>query len=209
VAVIAVLAVIAAANLGSTPRSGVDAGSVSAADPALGQASAPVTIIEYGDFKCPFCTRFAQETEPQLVSRYVDTGKARLVWRDFPRIDAESPVAAEATRCAAEQGRFWAYHDALYGYIWTNWYGAGRSAEGVTAYEGHYDELASAVGLDAAAFDSCRSSGRTRSAVETARHQGLMAGVTGTPTFFINGKELVGAQPFGVFAQLIDQELAR
>jgi protein-disulfide isomerase len=194
------------ANAGPGPDAG---SSVSADDPTLGQADAPVTIVEYGDFKCPFCTRFAQETEPQLVHQYVDTGKVRLVWRDFPRIDAGSPVAAAAARCAAKQGRFWPYHDALYDYIWTNWYGAGRSAEGLTAYDGHYEELAQSVGLDLDAFRSCVSSGRTRSIVTASHQEGLADGVTGTPTFLVNGQRVVGAQPFALFAQLIDQELAQ
>lgn len=178
-------------------------------DPVLGAATAPVTMVEYADFKCPFCARFTSQTEPEIVRTYVDTGKVKLVWRDFVNIDAESQPTAEAASCAAVQGKFWPYHDALYDYIWTNFYGVNVNAEGRTAYTGHYEELAAAAGLDIPTFRSCVSSRATKDSVESDRRSGAQAGVQGTPSFFINGRKVVGAQPYAVFEQLIEQELSR
>lgn len=207
VAVVAVGWGVVAANTGSDGPPAT--ATVTADEPVLGDPSAPVTIVEYGDFKCPFCARFFAETEPQLLSEYIDAGKVRFVWRDFPNIDAESRTAAAAARCAGHQDRFWQYHDALYDFIWNNFYGQGINVEGQSAYEGHYVELArQAGGLDAAAFRSCLDSGDGLQAVDESRDRGVAEGVSGTPTFFINGEKVVGAQPFEVFAQLIDQELA-
>jgi protein-disulfide isomerase len=204
-AVVGVGWAVVSANLGSggsQASPGVRAG-----DPVLGQPTAPVTIVEYGDFKCPFCTRFFQQTQPQLKTRYIDTGKVRLVWRDFANIDAESQPAAVAAECARRQGKFWQYHDALYDYIWQRFYGAGVNAEGSSAYAGHYDQLARGVGLDLARFHACQRSPAAGHAVTADHAWGSSQGVQGTPTFFINGQRLVGAQPLPVFQQLIEQAL--
>lgn len=201
-AVAALIAVLVAVN-----RSG-RAPTVTAADPVLGDANAPVTIVEYGDFKCPFCTAWAIRTEPKLKRAFIDTGKVRLVWRDFVNIDAESGPAAEAARCAGAQGRFWQYHDALYHYTWNNFYAQSRSAEGQTAFTGHYEQLARQAGVKSiAAFSACRAAGAYRDAVAASRNAGVKEGVDGTPTFFIGGQKVVGAQPYDVFRRLIDAQL--
>lgn len=198
--------VVVAANTGTDEQSGSEA--VAADDPVLGDASAPVTIVEYGDFKCPFCARFFVETEPRLRREYIETGQVRLVWRDFANIDAESPTAAAAAWCAGQQDRFWQYHDALYVFIVETFYAQGTNPEGQTAYEGHYVELARQAGVaDEQAFRSCLDSDEATRAVAADRDRAEGRGVTGTPTFFINGQKVAGAQPFEVFAQLIDQEL--
>lgn len=195
---------VVSANLGASGPAGAgpDPG-----DPVLGDPSAPVTLVEYADFKCPFCALFFQETEPRLRRRFVDAGTVRLVWRDFPNIDAESEAAAVAAQCAADQGKFWPYHDGLYGFIRQNFYGIGVNAEGRPAYEGHYEELARAVGLDLSRFRACLSSGSARASVARDRQSGLSQGVRGTPTFFVNGQRVVGAQPYSVFEQLIEQAM--
>ena len=205
IAVVGVLGwTIVAANAG-----GSSGAAVRADDPVLGDPSAPVTIVQYGDYKCPFCTRFFVQTQPQLQRRYIDTGKVRLVWRDFPNIDAESEPAAVAAWCAGQQGRFWQYHDALYTFVWNTFYGQGINVEGRMAYAAHYLDLARRVGgLDLDAFRSCLGSSRALDAVRRGRALGTSQGVQGTPTFFIDGQKVVGAQPFEVFARLIDQELA-
>jgi protein-disulfide isomerase len=206
---VAVVLTVGWAVVGANLRSGGSpaAAGVQAEDPVLGQPTAPVTIVEYGDFKCPFCTRFFQQTQPQLKTRYLDTGKVRLVWRDFANIDTESQPAAVAAECARRQGRFWQYHDALYDYLWQGFYGAGRNAEGASAYTGHYDQLARDVGLDLARFHACQRSPAAAQAVMADHAQGASQGVQGTPTFFINGQRLVGAQPLSVFQQLVEQAL--
>lgn len=199
----AVLAAVVAANVGgSAPTT-----TLTAEDRVLGDVSAPVTIVEYGDFKCPFCARFFIETEPLLRREYIDTGKVRLVWRDFPNIDAESSLTAEAGRCAQAQGRFWEFHDALYTFIWDTYYGRGINVEGRPAYQDQLHGLAAEAGVDADQLQRCLDAGTYRDDVAQDRQRGQEQGVRGTPTFFVGGQRVVGAQPFEVFAQLIDREL--
>ena len=163
--------------------------------PFKGSAKAPVTMVEFQDFHCPFCQR-VQPTLAQLVSKY--DGKVKLVHRDFP-IDQLHPAARkahEAARCANDQGKFWAYHDKLYENA------PKASPEQLKAY-------AKEVGLDLAAFEQCVSSGKYQAAVQKDNDEGTRAGVTGTPAFFINGRLLSGAQPLESFVSLIEEELAR
>jgi protein-disulfide isomerase len=163
--------------------------------PFKGAASAPVTMVEFQDFHCPFCKR-VQATLTQLLVRY--PGKLKLVHRDFP-IDTLHPQARkahEAARCAAEQGKFWAYHDKLYETA------PKASPEQLKAY-------AKEVGLDLASFEQCVSSGKYQAAVQKDIDEGTRADVTGTPAFFINGRLLSGAQPLERFVSLIEDELAR
>lgn len=192
---------------GGSSDGGGSAVEVTADDRVLGDPSAPVTIVEYGDFKCPLCARFAATTEPELRRRYIDNGQVRLVWRDFAVIDGESPLATEAGRCAHAQGRFWEFHDALYSFIWDNYYSQGTNVEGQSAYRGQLDELARQAGVDVEAFRACLDADTYTEAVARDRQQGQQQGVRGTPTFFVNGQRVVGAQPFDVFAQLIEREL--
>lgn len=184
------------------------AGEVAADERVLGDPSAPVTIVEYGDFKCPLCARFVAETEPELRRRYIDSGQVRLVWRDFAVIDGESPLAAEAGRCAHAQERFWEFHDVLYSFIWDNYYAGGVNVEGQAAYQGQLDDLARQAGVDVERFRECLDADTYRDQVVEDFQRGQAQGVRGTPTFFVNGEQVVGAQPFEVFAQLIDRELS-
>lgn len=148
----------------------------------LGASGAPVTIDLWADFQCPFCGTFSQQTEPQLVSTYVATGKAKLVFHDFAFIGQESIDAAVAATCADQQGKFWPYHDYLY------------ANQGVAENQGAYAparllQVAVAVGLDQAAYDSCISNTATIQQVNQEHQQGIGAGVTGTPTIFINSQK--------------------
>ena len=202
-ALVALIAVLVVVN-----NSGGGAPKVSASDPVLGNPNAPVTIVWYADYKCPFCTAWAIQTEPKLKRDYIDTGKVRLVWHDFVNIDAESEPAAEAARCAGAQGRYWAYSDALYHYTWNTFYQRGSSAEGQTAFSGHYEQLARQAGVkDIAAFRSCIAASTYHEALLRSRDAGVSEGVDGTPTFFIGGQKVVGAQPYDVFRRLIDAKL--
>jgi len=163
--------------------------------PFKGKADAPVTIVEFSDFHCPFCKRVLP-TLTQIESRYGD--KVRLVFRDFP-IDKLHPGARkghEAARCANEQGRFWPYHDKLF-------------ANAPKASPKDLNTYAKEVGLDVAAFEQCFKSGKYRGAVQDDIEAGKKAGVTGTPAFFINGRLIAGAQPLSAFTRVIDDELAR
>jgi protein-disulfide isomerase len=160
-----------------------------------GPAGATVTIVEFSDFHCPFCRR-AQPTLSELLTRYGD--RVKLVYRDFPidQLHPQARLASEAARCAHEQGRFWPYHDLLY-------------ANAPKASPDDLKSYARTTGLELASFEQCLSSGKHRTAVQNDIEEGARVGVTGTPTFFINGRQLGGAQPLERFVEVIEEELAR
>ena len=167
-----------------------------AIDPArvIGPADAPVRIVEFSDFECPYC-RSVEKTLKALLAKY--PGKLSLAYRDFPLtgLHPGAQRAAEASRCAAEQGRFWQYHDRLF---------ASASLD-----IAQLKEHARNVGLEKGRFDACIDSGRMRAEVERDAHQGRLAGVSATPSFFINGMPLNGAQPLAAFEKAVNDELAR
>jgi len=163
--------------------------------PIRGAENAPVTIVKFEDFQCPFC-KTAQPTFKDLLKKY--EGKVRVVHKDLP-LEAIHPLArqaAEAARCAGEQGKFWEYHDQLY------------SISPKLSIE-DLKSSAKQVGLNSAAFDQCLPSGKYRAAVQKDLNDGAQLGLTGTPAFFINGREITGAQPMEAFAAIIDEELAQ
>lgn len=162
--------------------------------PMFGPANAPVTIVEFSDFQCPYCKQWFTATWPQIQKTY--GSKVRLVYRDFPltSIHPEAEPAAEAANCANEQNQYWAYHDKLM---------ASSSLSSDL-----YIQFASALNLDMTKFQDCLSSHRYQTAIKADADYGASLGITGTPTFFVNGIPMVGAQPFSVFKSVIDQELA-
>ena len=164
-------------------------------DPSLGDPKAPVTIIEFSDFQCPFCLRVAP-TLKKVRETYGD--KVRIVWKDFPltAIHPQAFKAGEAGRCAAEQGKFWEYHDQLFGH---------QQALQPADLKTH----ATTVGLDASKFDSCLDASKHAELVRNGVAQGTKLGINSTPTVFVNGRRVSGAQPYEVFAALIDEELSR
>ncbi len=182
------------------PSAPVDMDELVDDDPAIGSENAKVVIVEFSDFQCPFCERFAEETLPALKETYIDTGKVRLIYRDFPlsSIHPEAQKAAEAAECADDQGKFWEYHDVLFENR-MSWTGVGAAK---------FKEYASDLGLDTNAFDECLDSDKYADEVTSDMNAGSSVGVTGTPTFFINGQKLVGAQPFASFEAAIEAELA-
>jgi len=168
---------------------------IEADDPVLGAADAPITIVEFADFECPYCQRHALETHPRLLAAYGD--QIRFVYRDFPlsSIHPDAFPAALAAQCALEQNAFWEYHDLLF---------SGRLGLGRGSYLGYAGEL----GLDVDEFTVCFDEERYSEAVQTDYNFAVELGISSTPTFFINGIALVGAQPYSVFEQIIDYELA-
>jgi protein-disulfide isomerase len=163
--------------------------------PFKGPERAAVTIVKFEDFQCPYC-KTVQPTYQELLKRY--NGKVRLVHKDLP-LDAIHPQArqaAEAARCAGEQGKFWEYHDTLY---------ANSPKAGVEELKSHAKE----VGLNVSSFEQCFTSGKFKGLVQKDLSEGAQLGVTGTPTFFINGREISGAQPVEAFAAIIDEELGQ
>ncbi|MEI7703777.1 MAG: DsbA family protein [Deltaproteobacteria bacterium] len=166
---------------------------VEAKGPSRGPATAPITIVEFSDFECPYCGR-AEETVSEVVRVYGD--KIRVVYRDLPLPNhTNAPKAAEAAHCAGDQGKYWEMHAKLF---------ANQRALGVPALKSYAKDLK----LDQAKFDKCLDSGTYAPTVEENRKAGNDAGVTGTPAFFVNGILISGAQPFDAFKEIIDAELA-
>jgi protein-disulfide isomerase len=165
---------------------------VAATGPSKGPADAPVTIVEFSDFQCPYCVR-AEPTVKEVVAAY--PGKIRLVYRDYPLPSHTlAPKAAEAAHCAEDQGKYWEMHDRLFA-------AAGKLE--VDDLKGYAKEL----GLDTAKFTACLDSGQKAALVASNKKAGDDAGVNGTPAFFINGRLVSGAQPAEAFKQVIDAEL--
>ena len=166
-------------------------------NPVKGSPNAPVTIVEFSEFECPYCGVYSRDTYPQIAKAYIETGKVKYVFRHFPlNFHANAQKAAEAAECASEQGKFWEYHDVLF---------ANQSALDVASLK----KYASDLGLDTAKFDACLDSGRMADEVAKDAAEGASYGVTGTPAFFVNGLKRKGAQPFEVFQRLIEEELAK
>lgn len=164
-------------------------------DPYLGSASAPVTIVEFSDYQCFYCKRFSDHTLDALLDRY--GSKVRYVFRDYPTLGPQSDKAALASECADDQGKFWSYHDALFA----------NQSTGLS--DRKLLDLAKRLGLDQGQFNGCFESARHRAEVDLDLWDGEWYGVSGTPTFFVNGTKLVGAQPLNVFIEFIDYELQR
>lgn len=166
---------------------------------ALGKPDAPVVIVEYADFQCPFCGRHARETEPKLVQEYVDKGLVRIEWRDLPYLGAESNDAAAAGRAAAAQGKFWEFHKAVYT--------KERRVNSGSLDEGALRDIAKSIGLDLARFDTDRASAATQTAVLRDQQEATSMGITGTPAFLVGDTPIIGAQPYEAFKQAIDKQL--
>lgn len=170
--------------------------------PVMGSASAPVTIVEFSDYQCPFCERFFSDAMPQLEEQYVKTGKVRIVFMDFPlSFHDQAQKASEAARCfrKAKGGSsvsYYQYHDKLF---------ANQALLGVD----NFKKWAAELGAQSSMFDNCLDSGEFSAAVQADQTYGASLGVSGTPSFFINGVAVVGAQPFSAFKQVIDAQLAK
>jgi len=173
---------------------------VSVDDDAMkGDEKAPVTIIEFTDYQCPYCGRYVKETYPQIVKNYIETGKVRYVLRDFPLGGhAQAAGAANAAECVREQGgdaMYWEYHDVLF----TN-----QSDLSVEKLKEHAADL----DIDQEKFASCVDEKKFEKEVSADFNAGVEAGVRGTPAFFINGMPLSGAQPYQSFVDVIEQALS-
>jgi protein-disulfide isomerase len=174
-------------------------------DPVLGQTTARVTIIEFGDYQCPSCRAFWHDVEPRLKKDYIDTGKVKLVYRDFPivQLHPEAPLAAMAAQCAVDQGKYWEYHDRIF----REQYNQGDDLVRFKAAD--LKKWAKATGMDSATFDACLDSAKYQTEVARDKADGDGVGIQGTPTFFINGRVIAGVQPYAAFRKIIDQELTK
>ena len=195
------------ANTNSNEKVNVEIGDA----PMLGSKTAPVTIVEFSDYQCPFCRKFWTETYGQLKKDYIDTGKVKLVYKDFPLTDLhpQAEISAEAARCVREKGgdvAYFKYHDKMFGE--QNKLDSGTVNGAVTKTVVYTaDDLkkwAKDLGYD---IGSCLDSGKYKDSIMSEEQYGQSLGITGTPGFFINGLRLDGAQPYSVFQQAIDAEL--
>jgi protein-disulfide isomerase len=166
-------------------------------EPARGSDKAPVTLMEFSDFQCGFCRKFWQTTLPQLDKKYFQTAKVRFVYRHTAILSQSSVTAAEASECAGEQGKFWPYHDRLFS----------NAGDPLAFRAARLKGYARDLGLKTAEFNRCLDTEKYSKKVEEQTALGTYLGVRGTPTFILNGKLLVGAQPLEVFERAIEQEL--
>ncbi|MER5990853.1 DsbA family protein [Streptomyces viridosporus] len=164
---------------------------------AIGRADAPVVMIEYSDFQCPFCGKFARETKPELLRSYVDKGVLRIEWRNFPVFGEESERAALAGWAAGRQQKFWEFHDVVYG--------KPRARNADEFSQDRLIGMAREAGVaDIGRFRADMASAEAREAVRRDREEGYSLGVASTPAFLVNGRPVLGAQPTDTFEEAVD-----
>ena len=199
VAVAAVAVLIAAGSLLRGDDAVVTASDAQRDGRVLGETSAPIIITAWEDFQCPVCKTANTSVLASIIEEYVDTGQAQLHYRYFSFLGDESVRAAEAAEAAAAQGKFWEYHDALFTY---------QGAENSGAYsDDRLTQLAQLVGLDVAAFEESLDSGEYEGVVEAELEEGRERGVSGTPTFFVNGEKVEDWRDVDGFRELIESFL--
>ncbi|MEV5540256.1 thioredoxin domain-containing protein [Saccharopolyspora shandongensis] len=169
---------------------------------AMGRTDAPVVLIKYEDFRCPFCSKFTADVEPELIKRYVDPGVLRIEWRDFPIFGTESVEVAKAARAAARQGRFWEFHNAAYA--------RGNNGHKPSFPEEAIQQVAREAGVpDLAKFNADRNDPAIMQAIQTDLAEGQALGASSTPSFIINEQAVLGAQPLEQFVAVIEAERAK
>ena len=174
------------------------------ASPILGDINAPLTLVEFGDYQCTFCKKFFHETEESILINYVETGKVKMLFKDFIVVNEDSVNAASAAHCANDQKMFWQYHSTLY----NNWDGEGTG----WASSEQLHQFASTLGLDMNKFSECMSQSKWKDLVLSSHADGRTLGVDATPTFFIidennEALKIVGAQRYDVFQEVFDSLL--
>lgn len=176
----------------------VNAAEIADDDPYLGDENAPLTIVEFSDYQCPFCKRFRDETLPQIKAEYIDTGKVKFVYRDFPleNIHPQARPAAEAAECAGEQGKYWEYHDILF-----------ENMQLLSS--ANYKIWAETLGLNTNQFNDCVDSRKYADEVTADLNDGAKVGARGTPYFIVGNTPLSGAQPYSAFKATIESELSK
>jgi protein-disulfide isomerase len=201
------LANIAAAPIGTvtpTPQTTVKdyKALVTSTSAALGSEKAPVTIVEFSDFQCPYCRKFFNDAYQDIKKAYIDTGKVRLVFRHYPlSFHPAARPAALASQCAFDQGKFWEFHDLIF--TEQEKQGQGTVSFGLPELKAWAQKL----GMNTSTFNSCIDTSTHADIVDADMKVAASVGVTGTPTFVINGKIVVGAQPFSIFKDVIDAAL--
>ena len=176
------------------------------ASPYLGDENAPITLVEFGDYQCLFCNKFFHETESAILKNYVETGKVKIIFKDFTIIGPDSIAAANAAHCAKDQGKFWEYHDTLY----NNWGGENND----WASSENLLKFAQSIELNEESFVKCTGEKKYDQLVTSSNNDARTLGLTGTPGFFIIGPDnqitkIPGAQPYESFQRIFDYELAK
>ena len=176
------------------------------ASPILGDLNAPLTMVEFGDYQCTFCKKFFHETEESIITNYVETGKVKILFKDFIVVGDDSVSAANAAHCANDQKMFWQYHSTLY----NNWDGEGTG----WASSERLHEFGAMIGLDMDEFSECMSKLKWKELVDSSQVDGITLGVTATPTFFVidennNVLKIVGSQRYDVFKDTFDSLLEK
>ena len=174
------------------------------ASPILGNPNAPITMVEFGDYQCTFCSKFFHETENSIITNYIKTGKVKILFKDYIILGQDSINAANAAHCANDQKSFWEYHSMLY----NNWAGEDTGWADLA----HLHEFANTLGLDMDVFSTCMSDLKWNELVNLSSKDGQKLGVSGTPTFFVIDQnndviKIVGAQHYDVFKQIFDSVL--
>jgi len=174
--------------------------------PYLGDENAPVTLVEFGDYQCTFCNKFFHETESAILTNYVETGKVKIIFKDFTIIGPDSIAAANAAHCANDQGKFWEYHDTLY----NNWAGENND----WASSENLLKFAQSIELNEESFVKCMVEKKYNQVVTSSNNDARTLGLTGTPGFFVIGRDnqitkIPGAQPYESFQSIFESELAK
>lgn len=176
------------------------------ASPHLGNANAPITLVEFGDYQCAFCNKFFHETESSILKNYVETGKVKIIFKDYTIIGPDSIAAANAAHCANDQGKFWEYHDTLY----NNWGGENND----WASSDNLLKFAKAIELNEESFVKCMIEKKYNQVVISSNNDASTLGLTGTPAFFVIGPDnqitkIPGAQPYESFQKIFEYELTK
>ena len=220
IAAVSIIASFFAVNLINQPEIELQPSSIPQPDPAntsmmvftgngspiLGNPDAKVTLVEFGDYQCHFCNVFFHETEESLLKKYVETGKVKMIFKDFTIIGPDSINAAHGAHCADDQGKFWEYHDILYN-NWTGENNGWASSENLLAF-------AEEIKLDVKEWTDCMLSAKYRDIIAASNSDAKTLGLTGTPGFFVIGPDnsitkIGGAQPFEVFEDIFESELSK
>lgn len=209
--IIGIIAAIVAVGAYSALNSDTNSGSrlsldTSKGSPILGSESAPVTIVEFGDYQCPFCQRWNINTKPLVVRDYINTGKVNMIYMDLMVVGADSLKAHAGSYCAEEQGLYWQYHDFLYA-------NQGHENDGWASSQNLKTLVSQMDGIDAQAFSQCLDSGKYESRAKENNNIAMKAGARSTPSFIIigpdgKGTQITGAQPYSTFQEVIEQKLA-
>ena len=174
--------------------------------PVLGNPSAPVTLIEFGDYQCHFCNVFFHSTEGDILKNYVETGKVKIIFKDYNIIGPDSVNASHGAHCAKDQKLFWEYHDILY----SNWTGENNG----WASSKNLEKFANEIGLDMDVWTQCMLDGTHSQTILASNEDAKSLGITGTPAFFVIGPDgkttkLFGAQPYDIFEKVFENELQK